>query len=228
MTRAGPSQRLDLDGAPIAPRVTLPQRKYMTQVPGARSKFALRVVCWARLMALLACSCRYLFIGDIRKVSVLEGIGETVLLIVCSISPLDWGISSSLETIVVRRTRQRNTGSRCQLRMVVSQISGQTFDDSEQMLQVCCGPMKFTRSRHETNTPDTCPFSQFVAGKTSTRVRNQKLELRVYCCIHSFARCEMRVAPFGSKRCRGFPSGKHKHDDSLQGASKNSAKKPLL
>ena len=34
----------------------------------------------------------------------------------------------------------------------------------------------------------------------------------------------MRVAPFGSKRCRGFPSRKHEHDDSLQVASMKSVK----
>ena len=36
----------DLDGAPIAPRVTLPRRKYMTQVPDSELTFSLRVVCW--------------------------------------------------------------------------------------------------------------------------------------------------------------------------------------
>ena len=74
MTRAGPSQSPDLDGAPISPRVTLPPRKYMTQVPGSKLTFSLRVVCWARLMASFAYSCRYLFIADIRKVSISEGI----------------------------------------------------------------------------------------------------------------------------------------------------------
>ena len=99
---------------------------------------------------------------------------EPVLLIVCLKSPLDWRVSSSLETIVVRRTRQGNTGCQCQLRMVVSQLPGQTFDDSDQVLQICCEPMKFTQSRQETNTSNFCPLSQFVADKTSTKVGNNK------------------------------------------------------
>ena len=37
----------------------------------------------------------------------------------------------------------------------------------------------------------------------------------------------MRIAPFGSKRCRGFLPRKHEHDDSLQAASMYSAKKPF-
>ena len=74
MPRPGPNQRPDLDGAPTAPRVTLPRRKYITQVPGARSKFSLRVLCWVGLMASFACSYRYLFIADIWKVSISEGI----------------------------------------------------------------------------------------------------------------------------------------------------------
>ena len=74
MTRAGSSQSPDLDGAPIAPRVTLSRRKHMTKVPDSKLTFSLRVVCWARLMASFASSCRYLFIADIRKVSISEGI----------------------------------------------------------------------------------------------------------------------------------------------------------
>ena len=103
------------------------------------------------------------------------------------------------------------------LKMVVSQLPGQSrlmtrirFSRSE--------PVKFMRSRQETDTSDTCPFSQFVADKTSTRVTNQKLKLWV-CCIRSFARRETKVAPFGSKRCRRVPSREHEHDDSLQAAS---------
>ena len=115
-------------------------------------------------MASLACSCRY---------------GETVPLIVCPKSPFDWRVSSSLETTVVTRTRQGNTACQCQLRMVVIQLAGPTFDDSDQILQVCCEPMKFNRSRQETNTSNTCPVLQFVADETSTGVSNQKLELWV-------------------------------------------------
>ena len=44
-------------------------------------------------------------------------------------------------------------------------ISGQTFDDSDQILQVCREPMKFTRRRQETNVSDACPFSQFVTDE---------------------------------------------------------------
>ena len=43
-------------------------------------------------------------------------------------------------------------------------------DDSDQILQVCCEPMKFNRSRQETNTSNTCPVLQFVADETSTGV----------------------------------------------------------
>ena len=76
--------------------------------------------------------------------------GETVLLIVCTKSPLDRRVSSSLETIVVRRTRQRNTGCQCQLRMVVGQLPGQTFADSNS--PGLLWPMKLTRSRQKTRT----------------------------------------------------------------------------
>ena len=104
---------------------------------------------------------------------------ENVPLIVCTKSPFDWRVSSSLETIVVRRTRHGNTGCQCQLRMVVSQLPGPTFDGSDQILQVCCGPMKINRSRQETNTSNTCPVLQVFADETSTGVSNQKLELWV-------------------------------------------------
>ena len=64
--------------------------KYITQVPSARSKLSLRVVCWARLMASFACFSRYLSIADILKSqSQRHRSGETVLLIVCPKSPLD-------------------------------------------------------------------------------------------------------------------------------------------
>ena len=137
-------------------------------------------------MASFACSCRFLFIADLN----LRGhrSGETVRLILCTRSPLDWRVSPILEAIVVRRTRQGNTGSQCQLRMVVRQLSGQTFDDSGQILQVCCEPTKVTRRRQETNNSDTCPFSQFIVNKTSTRVRNQELQLWVM--LHPIT-CEM-------------------------------------
>ena len=97
----------------------------------------------------------------------------------------------------MRRTRQGNTGCQCQLRMVVSQLAGPTFDDSDQILQVCCEPMKFNRSRQETNTSNTCPVWQFVADETSTGVSNQKLELWV--TLHPITR-EMgdEIAPFRS------------------------------
>ena len=172
MTRAGPSQRPGLDGAPIAPRVTLPRRKHITQVPGARSKFSLRISC---LFLQISVHRGYRESLNLRG----QRSSETVLLIVCPKSPLDWRLSSSLETIAVRRTRQGNTGCQCQLRMVVSQLSGQTFDDSDQILQVCCDTMKFSWSPQETKTSNTCPFSQFVADKASTRVRIQKKELWV-------------------------------------------------
>ena len=67
---------------------------------------------------------------------------ETVLLIVCSKGSLDWRVSSSLETIVVRRTRQRNTGSQCQLRM---------FDEFEDV-NLQCLPQFWRRCRHTNHT----------------------------------------------------------------------------
>ena len=103
--------------------------------------------------------------------------GETVPLIVCTKSPFDWRVSSSLET--ARKKRHGNTGCQCQLRMVVSQLPGPTIDGSDQILQVCCEPMKSNRSRQETSTSNTCPVLQFVADETSTGVSNQKLELWV-------------------------------------------------
>ena len=88
---------------PIAPRVALPRRKYMTQVPGSKLTFSLRIVCWVRLMASFACSCRYLFIADFPESLNFRGHRrrETVSLIVRTKCPLNWRVSSSLETIVV-------------------------------------------------------------------------------------------------------------------------------
>ena len=110
--------------------------------------------------------------------------------------------------------------------MVVSQLPGPTIDGSDQILQVCCEPMKFNRSRQETNTSNTCPVLQFVADETSTGVSNQKLELWV--TLQPITRemgDESRTVRL--KLCRGFPSRKHEHDDSLQAASISSAKKPF-
>ena len=119
-------------------------------------------------MASFACSCRYLFIADIRESLNLRGhrSSETVHLSVCPQSQSDWRVSSSIETIVVRRTRQGNAGCQCELRMVVSQLSGQTFDDSDQILQVCRDPMKFTRCRQETNTSNTCQSEERTAKRS--------------------------------------------------------------
>ena len=47
-------------------------------------------------------------------------------------SPLNWRVSSSLET---RETQEASVNSRMSS---VSQLSGQTFDDLDQILQVCC------------------------------------------------------------------------------------------
>ena len=99
MTRAGPSQSPDLDGAPIAPRVTLPRRKYMTQVPGSKLTFSLRIVCWARLMASFEISVHRRHPESLN----LRGHRrrETVPLIVRTKCPLNLRVSSTLETIVV-------------------------------------------------------------------------------------------------------------------------------
>ena len=72
----GSQQRPDLGGAPIAPRDTSPRRKYITQVPGSRCR--VEVFLSSRVLSTtggISCrSCRYLFIADIRKVSISEGI----------------------------------------------------------------------------------------------------------------------------------------------------------
>ena len=108
LTRAGPSQRLDLDGAPIALRVRLPD-------DGIDVFFASRVLSATdgifRLFLQTTVHRGHPESLDLRG----HRISETVFLILCSKSP---GYSS-LETIVVRRTRRRNTGSQCQLRFVV-------------------------------------------------------------------------------------------------------------
>ena len=98
-------------------------------------------------MASFACSCRYLFIADIRKVSISEGIVAVKPCPSLSAprSPLDRRVSSSLETIVVGSAREGDTRCQYQHKMVVSQLSGQTFDDLDQILQVCCELVKFTR-----------------------------------------------------------------------------------
>ena len=70
--------------------------------------------------------------------------------------------------------------------MVVSQLPGPTFDNSDQILQVCCEPMKFNRSRQETNTSNTCTVLQFVVDETSTGVSNKKLEL--WATLHPITR----------------------------------------
>ena len=74
MTRAGPSQSPYLDGAPISPRVTLPRRKYMTQVPGSKLTFFLanRVLGATNGIFRLFLQIS-VFIADIRKVSISEG-----------------------------------------------------------------------------------------------------------------------------------------------------------
>ena len=164
-----------MDEAPIAPHFAT------TKLHDPSSKCQIKVFFASRVLSATDGISRLLlqisvFIADLRKVSISEGIVVVKPCPHCLLQKpfLDWRVACSLEAIVVRRTRQRNTGSQCQLRMVVSQLSGPTIDDSDQILPVCCGPWKFTRSRQETNTSDTCPFSQFVADKTSTNIRNQK------------------------------------------------------
>ena len=85
---------------------------------------------------------------------------ETVLLIVYSERSLDRRVSSSVEAVIVRRTSQ------CQLRMIFSQLPDQTFDDSDQILQVRCESKKFARSRPKTNTSYTFPVSQCRAVRS--------------------------------------------------------------
>ena len=103
MTRAGPSQSLDLDGAPIAPRVTLPRRK----IHDPSSRFQIDVFLTSRVLGATDGISR-LFL----QISVHRGHpeslnlrghrrGETVPLIVRTKRPLNRRVSSSLETIVV-------------------------------------------------------------------------------------------------------------------------------
>ena len=101
---------------------------------------------------------------------------------------LNLGGHRSCETIVVKRTRQRNTGCQCQLRrMVVQPTSGQTC----LMTWIRFSSLLWAHETHQEPSRDHYLEHLPILAvrcwqKTSTRVRNQKLELWVM--LHPISR----------------------------------------
>ena len=127
-----------MDGRPTDARVTFTRWNHMTRFQVTDLRFP----SISRLFMHISIHRRYpesLNLGRYRR-------RETVLLVVYSEHSLDRRVSSSLEVVIVRRTSQ------CQLRMIFSQLPDQTFDDSNQILQVRCESKKFVRSCPKTNT----------------------------------------------------------------------------
>ena len=71
--------------------------------------------------------------------------------------PLNWRVSSSLETIVcVKKKPEKHMKPASKLGWSSANFLATRLDDSDQILQVCREPMKFTRQ--ETNASDHLPI----------------------------------------------------------------------
>ena len=108
-----------------------------------------------------SCSCRYLFIADIRRVSISEGVVvKTCPSLSAPKAHLTGEYPPVLKPLLREEHAKETQDASVNSGWWSANFLDQRFDDSDQILQVCCETMKFNRSRQETNTSNTCPVLQ--------------------------------------------------------------------